>query len=50
MPRDTCTPVSGTSENLIVLLGSVKMASARSRPTLLASMSIAAVKLMSFTW
>ena len=50
MPRDTVTPVFGTSASLMVLLGSLKTASARSVPTLRASMSIAATKLMSLTW
>ena len=50
IPRSTVTPVVGTSENFSVLLGSLKMASERSVPTLRESMSIAAVKLMSFTW
>ena len=44
-PCCTVTPVVGTSENRIVLLGSVKIASATSLPTLLASTSNAATTL-----
>ena len=34
MPRETVTPVFGTSENLIVLFGCAQIASERSLPTL----------------
>ena len=50
MPRETLTPVCGTSLNLKVLLGVVKMASERSLPTLFLSMSKAATNSMSATW
>ena len=41
-PFCTVMPVAGTSENRIVLFGSVKIASATSLPTLFASTSNAA--------
>ena len=41
-PFWTVMPVGGTSENLIVLFGAVKIASATSLPTLAASTSNAA--------
>ena len=47
MPRATVTPLLGTSENLTVLLGLVKMASLRSLPTLFLSTSMAATNSMS---
>ena len=47
MPRSTITPVLGTSANLMVLLGSAKMASERSFPTLFSSISKAATTSMS---
>ena len=50
MPRSTLTPLLGTSANLNVLLGLVKMASLRSLPTLFLSMSMAATNSMSRTW
>ena len=50
MPRLTVTPLAGTSENLKVLFGLVKIASERSLPTLFASMSIATLKRMSRMW
>src|SRR4030042_6929233 len=50
MPRATLTPVLGTSQNLKVLLGLVKIASARSLPTLFLSMSKAATKLILLIW
>src|SRR4030042_2054738 len=46
IPRVTLTPVLGTSQNLSVLLGFVKIASAKSLPTLFLSMSMAATKLI----
>src|SRR4030043_1734554 len=50
MPRATLTPMLGTSQNLKVLLGGVKIASARSLPTLFLSMSMAATKLILLMW
>ena len=50
IPRCTGTPRCGTSASLMVLLGSAKIASERSLPTLVALMSNAAVNLMSRTW
>ena len=50
MPRATVTPLLGTSLNLTVLLGVVKIASLRSLPTLFLSMSMAATNSMSRTW
>ena len=50
IPRWTMTPVAGTSQNLKVLLGEVKIASAKSLPTLFLSISKAATKLMSLMW
>ena len=50
MPRATVTPLAGTSANLMVLLGVVKIASERSLPTLFESMSMAATNSMSLMW
>ena len=50
MPRATVTSFLGTSANLTVLLGFVKMASLRSLPTLFLSMSMAATNSMSRMW
>ena len=50
MPRCTSTPSFGTSLNLSVLFWPAQIASERSLPTLSASMSNAAVNLMSRTW
>ena len=50
MPRWTSTPSCGTSANLSVLFWPAQIASERSLPTLLASMSKAAEKSMSLTW
>ena len=50
MPRCTGTPSFGTSAKRTVLLGAAPIASERSRPTLLASMSKAAENSMSLTW
>ena len=49
-PRWTVTPVGGTSENRIVLFGSVKIASATSVPTFFASTSKAATMRTSWMW
>ena len=50
MPRTTLTSFLGTSANLTVLFGLVKMASLRSLPTLFLSMSMAATNSMSRMW
>jgi len=50
MPRETVTPVLGTSENLIVLFGCPQIASERSLPTLSVVTSKAAVNSTSRTW
>ncbi len=49
-PRRTVTPVSGTAAKTCVLLGSARIAAARSRPTLPAATSKAATTAMSRTW
>ncbi|SLH92450.1 Uncharacterised protein [Mycobacteroides abscessus subsp. abscessus] len=49
-PRCTTTSVGGTSEILMVLFSLAKIASARSKPTFLASTSNAATNLTSRTW
>ena len=49
MPRCTSTPRFGTSLNFSVLFWPAQIASERSLPTLSASMSNAAVNLMSLT-
>ena len=49
-PRCTVIPVGGTSQILIVLFSLATIASARSRPTFLASTSNAATNSMSRTW
>ena len=50
MPRETLTPVFGTSANLIVSFGCAQIASARSTPTLPSTTSNAATNSMSRTW
>ena len=50
MPRSTGTLRCGTSANVNVLFGSVKIASDRSLPTLFLSTSKAATNSMSRTW
>ena len=50
IPRDTITPVFGTSANLIVSFGCAQIASARSTPTLPFTTSKAATNSMSLTW
>ncbi len=50
MPRSTLIPAFGTSANFIVLFCPRQIASERSLPTLSASMSNAAVNLMSRMW
>ena len=50
MPRETVTPVFGTSANLIVSFGWAQIASERSLPTLPSTTSNAAVNSMSRTW
>ncbi len=50
IPRWTGMPSRGTSANFTVLFGAVKIASERSRSTLLTSMSNAAENSMSPTW
>ena len=49
-PRCTVTPLGGTSQILMVLFSLATIASARSRPTFLASTSNAATNSMSRTW
>ena len=50
IPRETVTPVFGTSANLIVLFGCAHIASARSTPTLPLTTSKAATNSMSEMW
>ncbi len=50
MPLSTVTPMRGTSVNLNVQLGSAKMASERSFPTLVTLMSKAAENSTSCMW
>ena len=50
MPRETVTPLAGTSVNFSVLFCPAKIASDRSLPTFSASMSNAAENSMSRTW
>ena len=50
IPRDTVTPVLGTSANLIVSFGCAQIASDRSSPTLPLTTSKAAVNSMSEMW
>jgi len=49
-PRCTVIPVGGTSQILMVLFSLAPIASARSRPTFLASTSKAATNSTSLTW
>ncbi len=50
MPRETVTPVFGTSANLIVSFGCAQIASERSTPTLPLTTSKAATNSMSSMW
>ena len=50
IPRETLTPVFGTSANLIVSFGCAQIASARSTPTLPLTTSNAATNSMSRMW